>query len=285
MTYEYLRYEVDGPVATIWLNRPEALNAWIDEMGDELAGALTEAEHDPAVVGIVLTGEGRGFCAGADMNMLSSLSSGGDGGGIASDAPAPTPRPGDADAGEDLRGRYTYFMSLTKPVIAAINGAVAGMGIPIALACDLRFMSTEAVFTTAFAQRGLVAEWGIAWQLNQLCGPATALDLLFSARKVKGEEAVRLGLVNRALPPDEVLPAAQAYIAELAAHSSPSSLAVMKRQVYDDLERGLAASQEAALRLMVESFGRPDFAEGVKSFMERRPPNFAPVSDPPPNMR
>lgn len=285
MTYEYLRYEVDGPVATIWLNRPEALNAWIDAMGDELAGALTEAENDPTVVGIVLTGEGRGFCAGADMNMLSSLSSGGDGGGIASEAAPPVPRPGDAEAGDDLRGRYTYFMSLTKPVIAAINGAVAGMGIPIALACDLRFMSTEAVFTTAFAQRGLIAEWGIAWQLNQLCGPANALDLLFSARKVKGEEAARLGLVNRALPPDEVLPAAQAYIADLAAHSSPSSLAVMKRQVYDDLQRGLAASQEVAMRLMVESFGRPDFAEGVASFMERRPPAFPPVPTPAPNMR
>lgn len=285
MTYEYLRYEVDGPVATIWLNRPEALNAWIDEMGDELARAFAAAEDDTSVVGIVLTGEGRGFCAGADMNTLTSLSSGGDGGGIASDAAPEVPRPGDPDAGADLRGRYTYQMSLTKPVIAAINGAVAGMGVPIALACDLRFMSTEAVMTTAFAQRGLIAEWGIAWLLNRLCGPANALDLLFSARKIKGEEAARLGLVNRALPPDEVLPAAQAYIADLAATSSPSSLAVMKRQVYDDLNRGLAESQEVALRLMVESFSRPDFGEGVKSFLERRPPQFPPVSKPAPNMR
>ena len=288
MAYDHLLYDVDGPVATITLNRPGALNAWIDAMGDEFADALGRADADPAVVGIVVTGAGRGFCAGADMQMLGGLS------GATPDDPEPAAadaltrtdgRPGDADAGADLRGHYTYLMSLAKPVVAAINGAVAGMGIPIALACDLRVMSDDAVFTTAFAHRGLVAEWGIAWQLTRLVGPAHALDLLFSARKVRGEEAARIGLVNWSLPADEVLPAAKAYIVDLAERSSPSSLAVIKRQVYDDLHRGLGAAQETALRVMVESFGRPDFAEGVRSFVERRPPNFPPLGDTRPNMR
>ena len=115
--------------------------------------------------------------------------------------------PGDPDAGADLRGTYTYLMSVAKPVIAAINGPVAGMGVPVALACDLRWMSTTAVVTTSFAQRGLIAEWGIAWQLSRLVGPANALDLLYSARKVGAEEAARIGLVNRATTPDELLPA------------------------------------------------------------------------------
>jgi enoyl-CoA hydratase/carnithine racemase len=284
MSYQDVLFEVDGPVATITLNRPEALNAWTDEMGEELADAVGRAEADPEVVGIVLTGAGRGFCAGADMNMLSSMTSGSASGAETEAAEAllrATPRPGDADAGDDLRGKYTYFMSLSKPVIAAITGAVAGMGVPIALACDLRFMSTEAVLTTSFAQRGLIAEWGIAWQLSRLAGPSNALDLLFSARKIKGEEAARLGLVNRALPPDEVLPAAQAYVTDLAANCSPSSIAVMKRQVYLDLHRGLGAAQSAANELMLASFTRPDFAEGVRSYTERRPPAFPPVGSSP----
>jgi enoyl-CoA hydratase/carnithine racemase len=280
MSYQFVLYEVDGPVCTVTLNRPDALNAWTDEMGDELADAMGRAEADRAVVGIVLTGAGRGFCAGADMQVLGELMS-----GAGHEALVHSPRrPGDPDAGADLRGKYTYFMSLAKPVIAAINGAVAGMGLPVALACDLRFMSIDAVITTAFAQRGLVAEWGIAWQLNRLVGPANALDLLFSARRVRGEEAARMGLVNRALPADDLLPAAQAYVAELAASSSPTSLAVMKRQVYDDLGRGLGASQAVAERLMLESFARPDFSEGVRSFLEKRPPRFAPVSDTRPNL-
>jgi enoyl-CoA hydratase/carnithine racemase len=182
--------------------------------------------------------------------------------------------PGDATWGEDLRGTYTYLLSVPKPVIGAINGAVAGMGVPIALSCDIRFMNEDAVVTTSFAQRGLVAEWGLSWLLTRLVGPAHALDLLYTARKVKGEEAARIGLVNRALPAEDVLPAAQDYVRELAMSSSPTSMAVMKRQVYSELHAGLGAAERHAIDLMKESFTRPDFAEGVRSFLERRPPEF-----------
>ena len=271
--YQEIRYEVSDPVATITLNRPEVLNAWTDRMGFELSHAVSQAESDPRVVGIVLTGAGRGFCAGADMNRLSAIMSG--------DRRTETPAddlagdPGDPAFGDDLHlGTYTYLMSVPKPVIAAINGPVAGMGVPIALACDLRFMAEDAVLMTAFAQRGLIAEWGISWLLPRLAGSAVALDLLFSSRKVSGTEAAALGVVNAALPRADVLPHAQQYVRDLAATSSPASMAIMKRQVYQQMHAGLLAAEREARALMVESFGRPDFREGVSSFVERRAPRF-----------
>jgi enoyl-CoA hydratase/carnithine racemase len=279
MTYAEILYDVDDPVATITLNRPEALNAWTDTMAGEVRDAIGRAEHDPAVVGIVLTGAGRGFCAGADMKRLSALSGagGGEGETVLTEGTSlerSTMMPGDESWGEDLRGSYTYLMSVPKPIVAAINGPVAGMGVPIALACDLRLMNEATVLTTSFAQRGLVAEWGLSWLLTRLVGPANALDLLYSARRVDGAEAARMGLVNRALPADEVLPAAQDYVRELARTSSPTSMAIMKRQVYTELHAGLGAAERNAVKLMRESFGRPDFAEGVASYLERRDPKF-----------
>lgn len=271
--YKEILYEVADPVATITLNRPEALNAWTPRMGIEVRHAVAQAEHDPAVVGIILTGAGRGFCAGADLNVLSGLSKG----GAFADEEALQEldsSPGDPSFGDDFQGEYTYLMSVPKPIVAAINGPVAGMAVPIALACDLRFMAEDAVLTTAFSQRGLIAEWGISWLLPRLAGSATALDLLFSSRKVTGAEAAGLGLVNRALPAEALLPESRRYISELAERCSPTSLAIMKRQIYQQLHAGLGPAEREARKLMIESFGRPDFAEGVRSFQERRPPKF-----------
>ena len=272
--YDEILYDVDGPVATITLNRPDALNAWTTHMAAEVRHAMGQAEHDPSVVGIVLTGAGRGFCAGADMNLLSGLSQGARDDAWIDDGSTDVGR---RSWGDDLRGEYTYLMSVAKPIIAAINGPVAGMGVPIALSCDLRFMAEEAVLTTSFSQRGLIAEWGIAWLLPRLAGPAVALDLLFSARKIDGKEAERLGLVNRVLPANEVAPAAQQYVRELAERCSPTSMAIMKRQVYQQLHAGLGPAEREAQALMLETFTRPDFREGVQSYMERRPPKFEPL--------
>jgi enoyl-CoA hydratase/carnithine racemase len=269
--YEQIRYEVIDPVATITLNRPHALNAWTQRMAAEVKHAVARAEADPDAVAIVITGAGRGFCAGADLKDLRDISEGARGVAVPVELAAD---PGDPAVGEDFRGTYTYLMSVRKPVIAAINGPVAGMAVPIALCCDLRFASDRAVFTLAFSKRGLVAEWGSAWLLPRLVGPAHALDLLFSSRRVGADEACRIGLVNRVVPHDELMPAVLQYVADLAAECSPASLRIMKRQVYQQLTRELGPSEKEAIRLMVESFDRPDFKEGVVSFIEKRPPRF-----------
>ena len=275
--YEQIIYAVEDPVATITLNRPESLNAWTGRMAAEVRHAVFRAEADPAVVGIIITGAGRAFCAGADMKNLQSLTEGGrdfateelDQLRVDRDEPLPP----------DFDGEYTYLMAVKKPIIAAINGPCAGMAVPIALSCDLRFMAEDAPLLTAFAQRGLIAEWGIAWLLPRLAGTGNALDLLFSSRKVTGAEAAAIGVVNKALPAGEVLPHAVRYVQELAERVSPTSLAVMKRQVYEQLTANLGPSEKEARRLMVESFGRPDFKEGVRSFTEKRSPSFQRIGE------
>jgi enoyl-CoA hydratase/carnithine racemase len=269
--YEQILYRVDDPVATISLNRPDRLNAWTDRMGDELRHAVDRAERDPDVVGIVLTGAGRGFCAGADLNMLSDIGAG----SYKSEADAAlTADPGDPDAGASFRGKYTYLLSVRKPIVAAINGPCAGMAVPIALCADLRLASDRAVFTTAFSRRGLIAEWGSSWLLPRIVGPHHAADLLYSGRKIDAAEAERMGLVNRVVPHDELIAQAQAWVRDVAANCSPTSVSIMKRQIWRDSMESLDEAHGTAVRLMVESFGRPDFNEGVKSFMEKRPPKF-----------
>lgn len=269
--YGEILYEVRDPVATITLNRPERLNAWTNRMGRELRHAVARAEADPAVVGIVITGAGRAFCAGADLGGLDSITRGG---AFSADDGPELELPDRSNVPPDLAGEYTYLLACPKPIIAAINGAIAGMAVPIALSCDLRFMAEDAPLVTAFVQRGLVAEWGLSWLLPRLAGPAAALDLLFSSRRVPGTEAAQLGIVNAAMPAAEVLAHARHYIEQLAATSSPASMAVMKRQVYAQLHAGLGAAEREAQELMVESFDRPDFKEGVRSFLEKRPPQF-----------
>ncbi len=268
--YQDIVYDVTDPVGTITLNRPQVLNAWTTRMGAEVKHALAAAELDTRVVAVVITGAGRGFCAGADMNDLRGISEGQGPGAVPPELAAD---PGDPEMG-DFRGTYTYPLSLRKPVVAAINGPIAGMAIPIVLACDLRFASDRATFTTAFSRRGLIAEWGVSWLLPRVVGTAHALDILFSARRFEAAEAERIGLVNRVLAHDELLPFCRAYVADLAAHCSPASIAVMKRLVYQHWTAALAPAEQEAMQLMVESFARPDFREGVMSFLEKRPPRF-----------
>ncbi len=269
--YEQILYEVEEPIATITLNRPDRLNAWTDRMGAEVRHAVGEAEKDPSVVGIILTGAGRGFCAGADLGTLEAIGEGDRGG---SDFPELAADPGDPGMGESFRGSYTYLMSVRKPVIAAINGPCAGMAMPISLCADLRFASDRAVFTTAFVQRGLIAEWGISWLLPRLVGTAHAMDLLISARKIDGAEAERIGLVNRTLPHDELLPFVRDYVRNLAENCSPTSMRIMKQQVYRDLTESLEDAHATAVSEMIATFDRPDFKEGVQSFLAKRKPRF-----------
>ncbi len=271
--YEDIRYSVESPIAILRLHRPARLNAWTGRMEREVRAAFAAAERDPDVVAIVLTGEGRGFCAGADMSDLSAISSGAP---LALDpADASAPPPGDAETNAGFRGRYTYMLSLRKPVIAAINGPCAGMALPIALACDVRFASDRAVFTTAFVQRGLIAEWGIAWLLPRVVGLGHAMDLLLSGRIVDAREAERIGLVNKVLPHDDLLPHALEYAREIGRRCAPKSLQVIKRQVYEALERSLAEENGNAFARMLETLGSADFKEGVQAFVEKRAPSFS----------
>jgi len=251
-----------GAVLVLTLNRPERLNAWTDALEERYYALLDEAEDDPTVRAIVVTGAGRGFCAGADLGDL--------------ELGAFTEHAAEAALLDRPRPR-TYPLTIRKPMIAAINGAAAGLGLVEALYCDLRFATPDAKLTTAFAKRGLVAEYGISWLLPRLVGYSTALDLLLSARVVRGEEARRLRLVDHLSEPEQLLDDAVAYAAALAAESSPWSMATIKAQVQADLERSFSHAVAEAQDLMVGSFSRPDVQEGVRSHLEKRAPQFPPL--------
>ena len=255
-------YEVQDKVALITLNRPDRLNAWYGDLARGYFGSLDRAVADPEVGAIVVTGAGRGFCAGADMDVLQGIGSGDSG----DDGPAET---------RDAR----YAMSLPKPVIAAVNGACAGLGLVHAVACDMRFAAAGAKFTTAFSRRGLIAEHGISWTLPRLVGQANALDLLMSGRVVLAEEAKELGLVNRVVAPEALLDETMAYAQDMAANAAPLSMAIMKKQVYEHPLLPLDEAMDESNGLMRASLKRPDFKEGVASFMEKRPPSFSAVTE------
>jgi len=273
MGYEQIGYDTQDSIATVTLNRPDKLNAWTQIMGREVRAAMDEAARDERVRAIILTGAGRGFCAGADMNLLSGISDAGSAGGEEV-ARRPEPATMPAGARADFRGRYAYFPTIAKPVIGALNGATAGLGLVVALYCDVRFASDAAVFTTSFARRGLIAEHGISWMLPRLIGLPHALDLMLSARKIDAAEALRMGLVNRVVPHAELMPAVRAYAAELAQLVSPRSMAVMKRQLWEAQFQTLAEATAIADEEMTRSFGSADFKEGVAHFVEKRPPHF-----------
>ena len=249
-------------IALLTLNRPERLNAWNGALATRYFELLDQAAADPAVKVIVVTGAGRGFCAGADMDTLQDIGASAGSGGAESAAGG---RP------------QLYTTTVPKPVIAAINGACAGIGMVQALMCDVRFAAAGAKFTTAFARRGLIAEYGMSWVLPRLVGTARALDLLYSGRVFLAEEAAQMGLVNGVVAPELLLDHTLAYAADLAVNASPTSMAVMKRQVYADWDRTLVGATGDAVELMKASLRRGDFKEGVASFLQKRPPAFAPV--------
>jgi len=249
-------YEVrDDGVALITLNRPERLNAWTLALEDRYFDLLLEAEADERVGAIVVTGAGRGFSPGVDLG--------------GSDDPR--------SFGSLDRRPTTLPLTIKKPIIAAINGAVAGVSLVQALQCDLRFVAPGVRLTFAFPRRGLVAEYGASWLLPRLIGTSRALDLLLSGRVVTAEEALTLGLVNRIVPADELVAEAVAYGADLAANCSPSSMAVIKQQVYADWDADLETSRVRVAGLVSASLDGPDFKEGIRSFLKKRAPAFPPL--------
>lgn len=265
-------YLVAERVATITLNRPDKLNAWTAVMEQEVRAAMDAADNDGSVRVIVLTGAGRGFCAGADMSLLNTVATQGlDDRGRKQALATRGNREG---VRADFQRKYSYFPALSKPVIAAINGPVVGLGLVIALYCDLRFASDAAKFSTAFSRRGLVAEYGMAWMLPRLVGLPNALDLLFSARTIDAAEAQRIGLVNQVFANEQFMEKVNAYARELASSVSPRSMRVMKRQVYDAMFQTLAEATETSEQEMLASLQSEDFKEGVAHFLEKRAPHF-----------
>lgn len=261
----------DG-VALVTLNRPDRLNAISADMGERLDAVMAEAGADPKVRAVVLTGAGRGFCAGADLQRLNALA-----GGQASvrrrpDDPSPAFAALDAPAHQ--RSRYVIPTALPKPVIAAINGPAAGVGLALACACDVRFGAPEALFAAVFARRGLTAEAGLAYTLPALVGQGHAADLLLSGRKVGAEEALAMGLLNAVLPADDLLPHALEYARDIAANVSPRSVRVIKAQLLAARAQTFAEAMRRAYDEVTGSLASEDFQEGVAAAREKRAPRF-----------
>ena len=271
MTYDQITYEAANLVATITLNRPDKLNAWTQKMEEEISAAVRAASADDQVRVIILTGAGKGFCAGADMSLLSEISQ------------ESAPRAGrflvdtemyGGDVPADFRKKHAWFLSVPKPIIAAINGPAVGLGFIVPLYCDFRFASEKARFSVMFSKRGLVAEYGLAWMLPRLIGVPNAVDLMFTSKMVDAHEALRIGLVSRVFPEENFLGAVQEFARELATTVSPRSLRVMKRQIYTGLLQSLDEAYDTAVQEMRGSFGTEDFREGVAHFLEKRAAAF-----------
>jgi enoyl-CoA hydratase/carnithine racemase len=264
------RYEVRERVATVTLHRPERLNAWTGRMHAEYRALLARAAADPSVRVIVVTGAGRGFCAGADARALE--------GHVARGAYDAGTGPDLAMPGYGVRPEFdadfAYHFGIPKPVIAAVNGPAAGVGFVLACYCDLRFAARGAKLTTSHGRLGLPVEYGLSWLLPRLIGATRAADLLLSSRVVLAEEAEQLGLVNRAVEPDELLPVTYDYARRLATDIAPSSLAATKFQLYRDLHGDVASSVRDAATRMAAMMQGPDFAEGVAALTEKRAPSF-----------
>lgn len=267
-------YTVKDGIATVTLNRPAQLNAWTMQMARDVGDAMTDAAQNNQVKAIIVTGAGRGFCAGADMNNLQSLSDGDSSKSASRAVGAPDFIMNDPDVDPAFKHPVSYFPAIPKPIIAAINGPVAGMGLALALHADIRIAGRSAIFTTSFSKRGLIAEHGTSWMLPRLVGQAAALDMLFSSRKVTGEEALSLGLANQCVADDVLMDNALAYARLLADQVAPRSIKIMKQQVYSAQQQSFAEAMVIAEREMAISLKTDDFKEGVAHFLEKRAPKF-----------
>jgi enoyl-CoA hydratase/carnithine racemase len=254
MTDVLLR-DLDESVLVLTFNRPDRNNAWSPDLEEAYFGALRDAAADPDVKVIVVTGGGRSFCPGIDTEVLAAAARG-------------------EREPQGPRFPMTLARLVPKPVIAAINGACAGIGLILACSADLRFAARGVKLTTAFARRGLPAENSISWILPRLVGTGIAMDLLLSSRVVLAEEALELGLVNGVYEPEALMPATLLYAKDMATNCSPNSMAVIKRQVIADWERSSEESRHHAISLVSEMVVTADFAEGINSYREKRPPHF-----------
>ena len=273
MLFQEVIYSVEQGVAVVTLNRPDRLNAMTLTMAGEVRAAMQQASDDDEVRVIVLTGAGRGFCAGADAARLQGRVS-----GIAVEEEEAPPFTGAIEGGLDLpqafAAKYAWIATVPKPVIAAVNGPAVGVGMVLPMFADIRFASDTARFGTAFSKRGLVPEYGLGWLLPRLIQPSKAFDLLYTARLVDADEAIDMGLVDKVFPTNELLPAAMDYARELATAVSPRSNRVVKRMVYQGLDQGFGSAMEQCLADMADAQKSDDFKEGIAAWKDKRVPIF-----------
>ena len=273
MHFQEVIYSVEQGVAVVTLNRPDRLNAMTLTMAGEVRAAMQHASDDDEVRVIVLTGAGRGFCAGADAARLQGRVS-----GIAVEEEEAPPFTGAIEGGLDLpqafAAKYAWIATVPKPVIAAVNGPAVGVGMVLPMFADIRFASDTARFGTAFSKRGLVPEYGLGWLLPRLIQPSKAFDLLYTARLVDAAEAIDMGLVDKVFPTNELLPAAMDYARELATAVSPRSNRVVKRMVYQGLDQGFGSAMEQCLADMADAQKSDDFKEGIAAWKDKRVPIF-----------
>ncbi len=273
MLFQEVIYSVEQGVAVVTLNRPDRLNAMTLIMAGEVRAAMQQASDDDEVRVIVLTGAGRGFCAGADAARLQGRVS-----GIAVEEEEALPFTGAIEGGLDLpqafAAKYAWIATVPKPVIAAVNGPAVGVGMVLPMFADIRFASDTARFGTAFSKRGLVPEYGLGWLLPRLIQPSKAFDLLYTARLVDADEAVDMGLVDKVFPTNELLPAVMDYARELATAVSPRSNRVVKRMVYQGLDQGFDSAMEQCLADMADAQKSDDFKEGIAAWTDKRVPIF-----------
>ena len=259
--YTDIQVEIEDPVALIRLNRPDKLNAFTGHTLGEIRRAVGKAARDARVVGIVITGNGRGFSSGLDSAELLRTTR-------RSGAPS-----GDVDP-EALPGIFSYFLQVPKPIVAAVNGVAAGGGLILALMSDVRIASRSASFTTVFLKRGLISEHGSSWLLPRLVGVGRALDLLWTSDRIDAETAQRIGLVEHLCEPDALLDSAREYLERITANAAPAAIAETKRLVYRHLGMGYVEALREADASQNKFITAPDAVEGARALIEKRAPSF-----------
>lgn len=269
MELNSIKYNVENQIATIMLSRPVRRNSWTGGMHREYREAIAMAENDPGVRVIIVTGdpEGGTFCPGADMEVLTGMADK----GTYRDGLLPDMAKPGYGVRPEFDASFAYHFGLTKPVIAAINGATAGVGLVLACYADMRFAAAGVKFTAAFSRLNLPSESGISWLLPRIVGVTNANDILMSSRVFLAEEALTMGLLNKVLPSSELMPHVRQYAKALVDNISPASLRMTKHQVYTDLHRPANVAVEEADKLLNAAINHPDAREGVTAFLEKRP--------------
>lgn len=274
MELKNTEYEVDSQgVATIWLNRPHRMNAWTGRLHTEYRHLLDKANCDRAVRAIIVTGRGKGFCVGGDSQALSGhVDRGGYDPGISDDIAKPG-----YGTDEHFDASFAYHFGLDKPVIAAMNGPAAGVGLALACFADFRFAVPGVKFTTAHGKLNLPAEYGLSWMLPKIVGLGRANDLLLTSRVFTSDEALSLGFVNQIFEPAELLDRTVEYAHQLISSVSPNSLRQTRWQIYRDLHRDVASAVIESERLIEDMAKEEDFREGIAALVQKRPPDWPSV--------